>query len=387
MASEPRSRNRTRTPAPSAPAIAPGANAEGPKLSDVASGANKTFGNGMVVSATAFHQNANCIPLGHLVGDLAMLGGIPEGQSAMFIGNEGGGKTTQAMRCVAAAQRKYPEHTALWVDTEQTFDPTWAEHHGVDLSRLHIAQPVAGEDAVDLLKTACEQAADLCFAVLDSVNQTIPMKEYEESVADIQVALHPRLMGRMSSRMTTSGSVRRQNRWVPVTKIFINQWRYKIGGLVLGDPRTIPGGRQFIHHCSTHLEFKSKLKTAKDDDDMETTSLVEHTINVRRAKIASSIRSGEYQVVVGPDHRLPIGSFDEAGTIVAFAKRIELYTGGGTNQGFNGIGPRFRNMDAAKEWLEANPDQALEIKRMIIMHRREKVGLPPVPPDGFLLRW
>lgn len=383
MTQAPRIRNR-----PARRMDAPERNMEGTQLDDMLGTVNEAYGSGMLVTAAGFHQNMNCIPLGHLIGDLALLGGLPEGQSAMFIGNEGGGKTTQAMRCVAQAQRKYPQHKAVWVDTEQTFDPRWAEHHGVDLSRLRISQPVAGEDAVDLIKTVCEQAADVCMLVVDSVNQIIPMKEYEESVADTQVALQPRLLGRMCARLTATSSVRRQHGWVPVTKIFVNQWRYKIGGFVMGDPRTIPGGRQFIHHCSTHLEFKAKTKTTTDGDDaIEAPSLVEHTLVVKRTKTASSIRAGEYHIVVGTDHGLPIGSFDESGTIVTYAKKFNLYTGAGTAQRFEGLGPVFRKMDEAKAWLDGNPDMALEIKRRIIAHRRAKVGLPPIPNDGFLLRW
>lgn len=382
MTTPPKGRTRTRTATP-APSSAPGANS----VDNLVGAANERYGAGMLVTATNYHQNMNVIPMGHLIGDLALLGGLPEGNSAMFIGNEGGGKTTQAMRCAAAAQRKYPNHKVLWVDTEQTLDPLWAQQQGIDLDRLLIARPVAGEDAVDLIKTICEEAEDICMAVLDSVNQTIPMKEYEESVGDTQVALQPRLLGRMSARMTATGSVRRANKWIPVTKIFINQWRYKIGGFIMGDPRTIPGGRQFIHHCATHLEFKSKKVTKMDSDSLETASVVDHTMVVKRTKTASSIMSGEYQSVVGPDHHLPIGSIDESGTIVAFGKKIGIYQGAGSNQGFEGIGPRFRTMDNAKEWLDENPDAALEIKRMIVMHRRQRVGLPPVPTDGFLLRW
>lgn len=395
MTTPPRTRTRPTEgqPAPTAgrkgpPVLAPGAVSVFGMMDE----ANKRYGAGALVPSAAMHQHMTSIPLGHMIGDLALLGGIPEGQSAMFIGKEGGGKTTQALRCVAAAQRKYPDHKVLWVDTEQTLDPIWAEHHGVDMDRLLISQPPGGEDAVDLIKTVCESAEDVCMVVMDSVNQLTPMKEYEESVGDAQVALQARLMGRLCSRLTTAGSYRKGKRWVPVTRIFTNQWRFKIGVGPRQDPRTLPGGMQFLYHCSTHLEFKSKIETDKDDEAVEATSVVEHTLNVRRTKTAASIRTGEYRVVVGPDMGLPIGTFDEAGTILTFAKKMDMWGGGGTNQGFQNTppefsAPRFRKMEEGREWLEQNPDMALELKRAIIMHRRERVGLPALPSDGYLLRW
>jgi RecA/RadA recombinase len=377
-------RSRTRT--------APGAQAPKPKLrgsgvlNELADKINAEFGPDSIVDATDVFKFMKQIPMGHLVGDLCTLGGLQEGQAAMFIGNEGGGKTTQAMRCVAQMQKKYPDKVALWVDSEETFDPLWATQHGVDMSRIKVLRLKSGEDVTDVLKTAKANAEELGMVVLDSVNQTIPMKEYADSAGDAQVALHPRMMGRMVNALTTASKHRRAQGFDPITEIFITQWRTKIG-FVMGDPRVIPGGRNFIHYCSAHLEFKAKVKVKRDNDDMETPYIVEHVLNARRVKTPSSLKTGEYHMVVGPDHHLPIGSYDEAGTILSQAKKIGLYTGAGKGQQFEGYDNRFAKMDEAKRWLERNPEEALNIKRALIAHRRQRVGLKALPPDGYLLRW
>ena len=44
-------------------------------------------------------------------------------------------------------------------------------------------------------------------------------------------------------------------------------------------------------------------------------------------------------------------------------------------------------MDAGKRWLELNPEEAVKIKQRIIGHRRTRVGMQAVPPDGYLLAW
>ena len=382
-------RTRTRS-TPPAPAVssAPRPTAKG-VLQELAKEATKKHGEGVFVPAAEAFKYIRHIPFDHLIGDLATLGGLPEGRAAMFLGREGGGKTTQAMRLVASAQRKYPEHSALWVDTELTFDPLWAVQHGVDLDRLQLISTVTGEDAADLICAAKANAEELCMIVVDSVNQMIPMKEYQESIGDTQVALQPRLMGRLCSHLTGAAAERRVKRFqVPVTEIFINQYRTKIGGV---QPqfanKEIPGGKQLKHYTSTHIEFKSKINVETDESGNKTPYIVEHVFNLTRAKGPSSLRTGEYSVVVGPDHNLPIGSYDEAGTILSQAKKIGLWTGGGTAQRFEGFEPTFRKMDEGRDWLEDNPDAAVQIKRLIIAHQRKRVGLQELPYDRYLLDW
>lgn len=347
--------------------------------------AEKKYGKGTLVPARDAYTYIRVIPYGHLVGDLCSLGGLPEGQAAMFIGREGAGKTSQAMACVAQAQKKYPNHMCLWGDSEQTFDPLWAEQRGVDMDRLQLATTVVGEDMADLLASAVASVEELCFCVVDSVNQMTPQKEYADSIGDAQVALQARMLGRLTSHLTAAQVERRRKGWIPVTFVFINQWRSLIGG----PPRatkSMPGGRQFIHFTSTHVEFSAKVEAEKDDVGNATPYIVEHVFKMRRAKVASSIRDGEYSVVVGADHHLPIGSYDEAGTILGQAKKIGLWQGGGSRQGFTLYPDEvFRKMDEGRDWLEDNPDCALAIKRAIIMHHRERVQMSPLPFDGYLL--
>lgn len=364
-------------------AAAPGA--QNSALQELAEKMNAKYGTGSAVPARNAYGYMKHIPLGHLVGDLSLLGGLPEGQASMFLGTEGGGKTTQAMRCVAQMQIKYPEKHAIWIDAEETFNPLWAEQQGVDMDRLQLWGLKAGEDLTDAMKIAKREIPEIGMMVVDSVNQVIPMKEYAESAGDTQVMLHPKMMGRMVSALTRASSDRRSAGFDPVTEIFINQYRAAIGGPPGFAQKNIPGGKQLKHYCSTHLEFRAKVMIGKDDDGNEVPLVVEHIFKAKRTKLASSLRSGEYHVVVSPDHALPIGSYDEAATIVAQAKKIGLWTGAGKSQRFTHVDRTFPNMDAGKRWLELNPDEALRVKQLIVAHRRTRVGLSAVPPDGYLL--
>lgn len=378
----------TKAKKPAAPAVhrAPKPSAVG-ALKAVAAAANKKMGEGTFVPAKDAFSFIRYIPYGHLIGDLCGLGGMPEGQSAMFIGKEGAGKTSQALKSVQQVQLKYPHHSTFWGDSEQTFDPLWAQQRGVDLDRMHLVSTVVGEDLADLYCDAMTNAEDMIFGVIDSANQMTPQKEYADSIGDAQVSLHARLMGRFTSHITSAQIERRRKGWLPVTTIFVNQWRSAIGGSPKGPKQTMPGGRQLAHFCSTHIDFRSKVESERDEAGNETPYIVEHVFNMKRSKGSSSLRQGEYSVVVGADHPLPIGSFDEAGTILSQAKRIGLWNGAGTNQRFDGYDLVFRKMDEGIDWLEDNPDEAIKIKRTIIMHHRQRLGLRPIPYDGYLLGW
>lgn len=378
-------RKRTKPTAPASRAPKP---EDRKGFTDLMIETNKSYGAGTLVKAPLAHGYKKHIPFGHMVGDLMTLGGLPENQTSMFLGQPGGGKTTQAMRVVAQALKKYPYHKAIWLDPEQTFDPLWAEQQGVDMNRLILSNATSGEQVVDLLIGAIAEVEELCIWVLDSANATIPMKIYEDSAGDHNISQLARLMGIMSSKVGEARSERRRKKWaVGATGIVVNQWRERIGGFGY-DTKQIPCGRQLQYHCSSWIEFKAHIKAGKGDADAGMDHIVDHTMVNRRRKGASSIKTGDYTVVMGADHHLPIGSYDEAGTVLAQAKKFGLWGGGGQKQYWEQYPDIvFKKGADGMDWLEDHPNEALEIKRSIVMAARTRVGMPPLPADEYLLRW
>ena len=91
-------------------------------------------------------DNYKAIPTGH--DDLdAMLtrnaNGIYLGGICEIFGNEGGGKSSLAMRTVHMAQ-KLGLH-CMWVDAEHGFSPDLAEINGIDISKLIMLNMTVGE--------------------------------------------------------------------------------------------------------------------------------------------------------------------------------------------------------------------------------------------------
>src|SRR5579885_1029882 len=63
--------------------------------------------------------------------DALSSGGLPKGRLIQYYGAPGSGKTLMAMIAMKEAQLADPAATQVFIDAEQTFDPTWAEALGL----------------------------------------------------------------------------------------------------------------------------------------------------------------------------------------------------------------------------------------------------------------
>lgn len=369
-----RTRTRTKTEKPKS------------ELAELLADIEKKKGPGVVRPAWTLPL-FNCLPTGVFMLDFALMGGIPEGLATMIYGWESSGKSTLTMRQVAAAQRKYPWRTPFFCDCEGTFDKEWAAKQGVDLNNLNLAQPESGEEAIDLL-AGFSEVWETSLMVLDSVPAAVPRKIDENSAEDATMGLLARLMGILSSKLTVAASrERKRDHWV--TNIFVNQWRSRIGGLILGDPRTLPGGNQLNKYfVTTKIEIKNKEIMGKDKNDIEVVDHNEHSFKIGKAKVGSSIRQGEFQIVVNPDHELPFGTLMDALPVVTYAVKMGIIDGGVGKKGYVlPDGNKLPNLAELELYLYENEAELLRLQQMIISQQRVEKGLPPLPPDGFLLDW
>jgi recombination protein RecA len=115
------------------------------------------------------------------------VGGFPRGQLTELLGSPTSGKTTIALRLLAAAQR-LGERVA-YVDLPATFDPEYAAWCGVDLATLLLVRPQQAADAPDLILAllssgalgalvvddlAALQTTPQCRAMLDRMLRQLP---------------------------------------------------------------------------------------------------------------------------------------------------------------------------------------------------------------------
>lgn len=344
----------------------------------------KERGEGIVFESTSLPK-ANHIPTGAFTLDFALLGGLPEGHGIMFYGIESSGKTTMLKKAVAGFLLKHPDKIAVWVDTESMFDAEWAQTLGCDLSRLHVIQPETGEEAVDLLAAAMG-ALEVGFVVLDSVPGCVPKAVVDRSAEDDTMAALARLMGKLCSKILMAwGKERRRGH--RVTVCIVNQIRLKVG-FVMGNPQTLPGGRQINHTPTTKVHIKNKEVMGEDSYGNPVVEINEHSFQITKAKHGASIRSGEFQMVVNPDNKagLEQGEFDDYKTVITFAKKFGLTAGSGGKYRlplFAGD-TTFAKYEDICDWLRENEIPYHTLRASIIAMQRASKGLSMLPEDGYL---
>ncbi len=315
----------------------------------------KEFGEGSVMrlGSEESHLDVSAIPTGALTLDIALgVGGLPRGRIVELYGQEGSGKTTLAMHCLAEGQ-KSGGNVAL-IDAEHAFDPRYARALGLDLDDLLISQPDTAEEALEIVDTLISSGA-LDVIAIDSVAALVPSAELEGTMGDAHVGLQARLMSqalrKLSGHASESGTI----------IIFINQIREKIG-VMFGNPETTPGGRALKFWSSVRLEVRRR-ESLKDGTDV-----IGNRTNVRivKNKVAPPFKNAEFDIIFGK-------GISRLGCVLDQAVDQEIIEKAGSwySYGEERLGQGREN---ATDYLEANPELALEIENMI----RERVGLPQV---------
>jgi recombination protein RecA len=328
-----------------------------------------------------------CIPTGVFLIDLALLGGFPDGKGTIIYGVESSGKTTLSLFAAAQAQRKYPDSVVVWCDTEHSWDPVWATLCGVDVDRVELLQPDFGEEAVDLV-TGYLDVDQVCMVVFDSIACIIPKKQGERSAEDSGVGERARLAGILCSNILTSWS-RERERGHKVSVILINQYRDDIGKSY-GDPRKLPGGWQANYFARCRVQMKCHKIEGETSRGVKVTDHNEHSFALTKDK-GSTLQKGMFNINLHPQNPqgLAMGAVDDYGTVITYAKKFGIVHGGGQSWKCDTIegNRKFGKQAEIEAWLIEHPDDFLLLKQTMLADMRAEMGLPPVPPDGYLLGW
>jgi recombination protein RecA len=286
-----------------------------------------------------------CIPTGSFSLDLALGGrGLPRGRVAEFYGPEASGKTTLALSVIANAQKG--EGVAAFIDAEHAFDPSWAKRLGVDLETLLVSQPDTGEQALEICELLVRSGAVDVVAV-DSVAALVPRAEIEGEMGDQHVGLQARLMSQALRKLT--GSISKSHTAV----IFLNQIRMKIG-VMFGNPETTPGGRALKFYSSVRIDLR-RIQTIKAGDRVIGSRT---RAKVVKNKVAPPFQNAEFEIL-----------FDQGisyeGDLLDLAAEADVVEKSGAwfSYGDVRIG---QGRDAARQFLEDNPDLAAEIRDKVL---------------------
>ena len=306
----------------------------------------KDFGKGsiMKLGAASAKMNIETIPTGALSLDIALgVGGIPRGRIIEIYGPESSGKTTVALHMIAEAQKR--GGYAAFIDAEHALDPEYARHLGVDIDNLLISQPDTGEQALEICDALVRSGA-IDIIVIDSVAALVPKAEIEGDMGDSHVGLQARLMSQALRKLT--GVIAKSR----TATVFINQIREKVG-VMFGNPEVTTGGRALKFYSTIRMDVR-RVESLKSGNDI----IGNHTrVKVVKNKVAPPFKQAEFDIMYGE-------GIAHTGELIDLGVRLGIITKAGSwfSMGEVRIG---QGRDAAKKYLEENPDIAADVEAQI----------------------
>lgn len=308
----------------------------------------KEFGKGSIMKMGEDSTRVmEVIPTGSIELDIALgVGGIPRGRVIEIYGPESSGKTTVALHIVAEAQKL--GGTAAFVDAEHAIDPEYSKKLGVNMNDLLVSQPDTGEEGLEITEMLVRSNA-VDVVVIDSVAALVPRAEIEGAMGDSFIGLQARLMSQALRKIT--GAISKSN----TTVIFINQLREKVG-IMFGNPETTTGGRALKFYSSIRLEVRKSENIKKGDEFLGN----KVRAKVVKNKVAPPFKTAEFDIIYGEGISKMGGIVDAASNADIINKAGSWYSYEDERMG--------QGRDAAKAYLEANPQIEREIELKVRKH-------------------
>jgi len=179
-------------------------------------------------------------------------GGIPKKRFSMLYGATNVGKSFLASQLVANVLKD--GGTAVWIDTEQSFDPEWNRKNGVDTSKIIVLQPENGEEGLNLASSALKEGVDI--VVIDSFAGLVPAAVQDEAFGYNPMAWQARFLNSALPKLLThlkNGSA----------LVAINQLRSNVGRVTYNN---MPGGigQQFYSHLQLEIRRSGWIEEKGD---------------------------------------------------------------------------------------------------------------------------
>jgi recombination protein RecA len=311
--------------------------------------------------------------------DLALGGGWPFSRIAILAGEYSTGKTLMALKAMQNVEKHcmhcrkksdlckcgdFTPTPSLFIDVEGAFDREWAILHGFNEKYNVVARPEAAEHTIDIIDSAMRDNT-FGLIILDSIAALTPMKEIEESAEDWQMGLAARLCNKAMRRWNASlNKMSQENPSGGPCLLCLNQIREKIG-VVMGDPRTLPGGKGQLFNSSIII-FTRSTKVTDEPDSGETAMVEMGGVTKKNKTYIPKLEYGMSMALRNIDGVYKKGEIDNDDQLIKYGKKYEFVKKIGDGIGFDVWAAKSEK--AFKLMLREKPDLALKLWRSIVNH-------------------
>lgn len=265
-------------------------------------------------------QNVERLPIDVFPFDLATGGGLPLGRVIVFYGPESSLKTTNALKAIAAFQKKYPRKVCVFIDLEGHYDPEWGSILGVDNTKLYYILPENAEQVVDIVQEIL-QADDIGIVVVDSLAAMITSNEVVSDGDKMIVAGAGLVINRLYRKITIELARARKAGKYPII-LLINQIRFKINA-GYSDPEVMPGGMAFKFASSLTVRFYGKDEVVPAINPTMPAYKICSGI-IKKYKVPIFGRTFEFKMgaLTSKRNNLKLGQISDWGVILRYLKEV-----------------------------------------------------------------
>lgn len=263
-------------------------------LTGVISAINKKAGSVTVGYASNVAKPLTFVPMPSQDLNAMTGGGWPVGRITEVFGNNSSGKTSICIETIGEDMEVDPDSFWAWIESEESFDPHYAEKvHGVDMERLIYIDVTdeGSEAALDRLEVLVRTGLIKGF-VVNSVAALSPKAEMEEDIGKQSIALQARMMSKLMRKWT---ALIGKNQ---VVAIFINQQRTDINSR-FGDPNVTTGGRALSYYASLRFGMNSLKVQDTDPIDKEDGLKIGARVAKNRCVYDNPYKKCEFYVIFG----------------------------------------------------------------------------------------
>lgn len=229
---------------------------EGSKLEKALAEFEKSYGKGSVIHGNDSQDKLDVVSTGSILLDMATdIGGIPIGKLIEVYGPESSGKSTMMLHIIAEFQKLGKK--CVLIDSEQSFDKSYAIALGVNVDDLYIVFPECQEDGYNMAQKFIE-TGEISLVVIDSHTSMQPKKIVDGEVGEHALGLQARV------NSTALGKIKPLLRDNKCTMISISQIRQMIGAM--GNPNIATGGLAYKFYADMRFYVSKQVEKEKDQN-------------------------------------------------------------------------------------------------------------------------